>query len=204
METSVQMILVLDSIHTCKWTPGHPALLGHVSLGIRKFPGFGKVKEREEVLWGVFLCFWVVLCYGRCGAWCCVGWSYCPSLWNAACIPREPCAVLCPLLSWHCEVLFQLGASGSPFVTRAGLCSSKDENHHHLQFSDFKSQRVGIYELDSTIKTKQTEHRCVKGCYSNPECIIHSSLMRGRQEQMNFNHFRLMEIIFSAHVITAH
>lgn len=88
--------------------------------------------------------------------------------------------------------------------TCAGLCSSKDENHHHLQFSDFKSQRVGIYELDSTIKTKQTEHRCVKGCYSNPECIIHSSLMRGRQEQMNFNHFRLMEIIFSAHVITAH
>lgn len=123
MGTSVQMILVLVSIHTCKWTPGHPALLGHVSLGIRKFPGFGKVEEREEVLWGVFLCSWVVLCYGRCGAWCCVGWSYCPSLWSAACIPREPCAVLCPLLSWHCELLSQLGASGSPFVTHVLVCA---------------------------------------------------------------------------------
>lgn len=86
----------------------------------------------------------------------------------------------------------------------AGLCSSREQNHHHLHSSCIGSQRVGVDELDSTIKTKQTKHKSVKGCYSNFGCIIHSSLVRCRQEQMNFNHFRLMEIIFSAHVITEH
>lgn len=52
------------------------------------------------------------------------------------------------------------------------------------------------------IKPKWTERRFFKGCYRN---FRHITLWcaTGRSK-MNFNHFRLMEIIFSTHVTTVH